>query len=219
MWSGRSKLLLMADAKFQGLALEVSSSWCMEIESSQHSAQLNLNRTTSASTTVTCWKRLQFKGLQNIFERQAEGEGFHYKVGSLLEENNQLCYWLNKKVHAYWRGRLKNVHSLIFYYTAMYKCAWTHCTLAKIAPQEMSGHSKSHTAVQQPVSHTQPHTRENFGNDDMYSTFVHSLQTNNVGSCSFCNISVSSTLRCLNWICLNGRLNFEESLEWPFFFF
>lgn len=78
-------------------------------------------------------------------------------------------------------------------------CPRTHCTLAKIALQKMFGHSKSQ-AVQQPVSHTRSHTHRNFGNDDMYSTFVHSLETNNVGSCNF-NISlvsntVEATLRC-----------------------
>lgn len=78
-------------------------------------------------------------------------------------------------------------------------CPRTHCTLAKIALQKMSGHS-SHTQLSSSQYHAHSHTHRNFGNDDMYSTFVHSLETNNVGSCNF-NISlvsntVGATLKC-----------------------
>lgn len=98
-----------------------------------------------------------------------------------------------------------------FYFTAMYKCASTHCTSAKIAPQKMSGHSVAHSCPAACVTHS--HTHENFGNDDMYSTFVHSQQTNDAGSCNF-------NLSQILWKQHSKAPMFEQPLfKMAFFFF
>lgn len=71
--------------------------------------------------------------------------------------------------------------------------------------------TQSRTAVQQPASHS--HTHENFGNDDMYSTFVHSQQTNDAGSCNF-------NLSQILWKQHSKAPMFEQPLfKMAFFFF
>lgn len=113
-----------------------------------------------------------------------------------------------------------NMSTVIFYFTAMYKCASTHCTsAAKIAPQKMSGHSKSRTAVQQRASHTHTHTHENFGNDDMYSTFVRNKPTMRGAATLTCpKYCGSNALRhpCLNLF--ERPLDFSNGLflQWQF---